>query len=281
MVGISTHALRAWERRYGALNPSRTEAGDRLYAESDVSRLRVIKALLGYGYSIGDIARLPAAELSLVIERHRAADTSASAADGIVHRYLDAIDAMDLDGAELLLTHATASLSPYDVLVQVLEPVLQAIGQRWQRGEFRVAQEHAAAALVRSHLGQMIRARRPGNTAPTAVVTTPSGELHELGALMAAVAASLHGWRTLYLGPNLPASEISQTARKTGAQAVLLSIVVLEPAVARQELGLVLADLPPPAEVLIGGASAMTLTNLPSRVRLCRSLNELNAFLAS
>jgi len=68
-VGVSTHALRAWERRYGTVEPVRTPGGSRLYDGTQIERLKTLKQLTEYGHSIGEVARLPAVEL----ERLRAA----------------------------------------------------------------------------------------------------------------------------------------------------------------------------------------------------------------
>jgi methanogenic corrinoid protein MtbC1 len=56
------------------------------------------------------------------------------------------------------------------------------------------------------------------------IVSTPIGQLHELGALLAAVIAELKGWQVTYLGANLPAEEIAAAVKFTNASAVTISI---------------------------------------------------------
>lgn len=63
LTGIPPHTLRAWERRYGAADPLRTDAGFRLYSEDDVGRLTLIKRLSDLGHAIGSIANLSLKEL--------------------------------------------------------------------------------------------------------------------------------------------------------------------------------------------------------------------------
>ena len=63
LTGIPPHTLRAWERRYDAAVPVRTEAGFRLYSEEDVGRLSLIKRLSDLGHAIGSIANLGLKEL--------------------------------------------------------------------------------------------------------------------------------------------------------------------------------------------------------------------------
>lgn len=279
MTGMSTHALRAWERRYGTLTPRRTEAGDRLYTDSDVARVRVLKALLSYGHSIGDIASKTDSELSRLLSEHRRVP-GGSTEDAVVLRYLDAVEAMDVEGAELVLLRAAASLPPHELIRRVVLPVLDRIGALWETGALCVAQEHASSAIVRSQLGQMLRGFVPGKPFRTAIAATPAGELHEFGALLAAISAAAHGWRVIYLGPNLPGTEVAKAARLAGAELVLLSVVAMRPAVAKAECARLAAQLPERVRVLVGGAGAEEL-ELPHGFRRMGGLTELESELSS
>ena len=64
--------------------------------------------------------------------------------------------------------------------------------------------------------------------APVLVVATPSGQLHELGALLVGAAAANLGWHVTYLGASLPAAEIAGAALQNRARAVALSLVYPE-----------------------------------------------------
>ena len=66
-VGVSTHALRAWERRYGTVEPHRTPGGSRLYDAEQIDRLKTLKNLTDYGHSIGEVARLSLTELKRLL----------------------------------------------------------------------------------------------------------------------------------------------------------------------------------------------------------------------
>lgn len=93
------------------------------------------------------------------------------------------------------------------------------------------------------------------STAPLLAVATPSGERHEVGALLAAAVASSEGWRVLYLGPDLPASEIALAAASAGAQAVALSVVrSAGSGETAAELRAVAEALAGKVTVLVGGA---------------------------
>src|SRR5262249_39099710 len=57
LTGLSQHVLRAWERRYGAVTPVRSPGGTRRYRESDVERLRLLRAAVAAGHPISEVAR--------------------------------------------------------------------------------------------------------------------------------------------------------------------------------------------------------------------------------
>ena len=107
------------------------------------------------------------------------------------------------------LTQATNAFSPHDLVVDVLAPTLDEIGVRWESGDLCIASEHAASAMLRTQLGALLAAQSVDERPPV-ICTTPSGEQHELGALLAAVVIAMHGRRAVYLGANLPASQIAQ-----------------------------------------------------------------------
>jgi DNA-binding transcriptional MerR regulator/methylmalonyl-CoA mutase cobalamin-binding subunit len=280
LTGVSTHALRVWERRYGTVSPTRSEGGDRLYSEADVQRLRRIKRLISMGHAIGEIASLPDTELERLLELHAGVRQNEAREATTVDRYLAQIERMDLASAERILADAALALDRRDFIQQVLTPLMVEVGRRWAHGTLGPSHEHATSAMVRTQLGSLLRLFAPDPSAPTVLSTTPAGELHELGALLAAVTAALCGWRCIYLGPDLPASEIARAARSSGAEAVLVSVIALAPERAQRELSSLLAELPPHCRVLVGGAGARSISELPERVERIAELTALEDWLA-
>ncbi|MCK6536243.1 MAG: MerR family transcriptional regulator [Polyangiaceae bacterium] len=283
LTGISTHALRVWERRYGTLKPERSGGGDRLYTDGDVQRLRLIKRLLGLGHGIGDVARLPAPELEKLVALHHEPEEEPPFEPGLqlVQRYVGHIERLDLAAAEQTLAGAALALPRRELIDRVLVPILHEIGSRWQGGELHVAHEHAASAMVRSQLGAMLRLFAPDASSPTAVASTPAGEHHELGALMAAVVAAMSGWRCVYLGPNLPASEVARAVKSSAADAVLLSAVCLPAEATAPYVAELDSALPAHTTLVLGGHSAQSITALPRGVVRVADLAELESWLSA
>jgi DNA-binding transcriptional MerR regulator/methylmalonyl-CoA mutase cobalamin-binding subunit len=268
-TGLSTHAIRAWEKRYGAVDPKRTGTNRRLYSSEDLERLALLRRATLAGRSIGQIAKLPTRQLKALVEEDEAAARAVSrpagperfprSADGT--RFLDACfqaaERLDPAALQSALDQASMSLSRPALMEQVIVPLMHRIGDAWRGGTLRVAHEHLASALVRSFVGALDGSFQVPATAPEVVVTTPAGQLHELGALLAAATAVSEGWRATYLGPSLPAEEIAAAARQKKARAVALSIVypVDDPHM-RSELSKLHQLLGPSIPVLIGGRGA-------------------------
>ncbi len=258
-TGVSEHMLRVWERRYGALASHRSAAGYRLFSDDDVARICAIEELRAAGEAIGEIAGLTLQQLQRQKARglpatRRPADPAAVARDCHT-RFLSAIERLDLSEAGRALTTAAAALAPDPLVVQLVAPLLSEIGVLWQEDRLTLAQEHAASALLRDQLGELLRAATPGKRAKVLVATTPPGEQHELGALIAAVIAAHAGARVIYLGANTPASELAAAVERTKAVAAMLSVIALDEESTRARLEEARRAVPPGVELWVGGAS--------------------------
>jgi methanogenic corrinoid protein MtbC1 len=134
---------------------------------------------------------------------------------------------------------------------------------------------------VRDRAAALLRRlpREPG--AKLVVVSTPAGELHELGAMLAATTAKMRGFDVLYLGPNLPWNEIALAVRTTRASIVAMSVLALDPPRAQHELEQLLAELPRGVPLVIGGAGAARLANAVQGVTALSSLAHFEEFLES
>lgn len=231
-TGLSPHVIRIWERRYAAVEPHRTPTNRRLYTDSDIERLRLLAAATQAGHSIGQIAGLETVELQDLVHQDAPAYLSTPpvvTADeeppAMVARGLVAVHQLDGEGLESELARASIHLSRTRLLDEVVQPLLAQVGEEWHLGTLRISEEHLATATIRSFLGRLLEGDRAPTGAPTIVITTPSGQEHEMGALLAAVSASACGWRVVYLGPQLPADEICSAVQRHNARAVGLSIV--------------------------------------------------------
>ena len=233
-TGLTPDVLRAWERRYAVVTPTRSDTGQRLYSDSDVERLTLLMRAVNRGRAISQVAKLPMRDLHAMVQQDdefvRAtpapldAQTSGER-ESILAAAMGAVETLDAEMLESTLRGAVLRLGMDDMLDGVVAPLLLTIGSRWHQGLLRPAHEHLATAVVRRTLAWMMESGSIAATAPCLVVATLPGQTHELGAMLAATAASSHGWRVLYLGVNLPADDIALGANHTNASAVALSFV--------------------------------------------------------
>lgn len=238
-TGLSAHVIRAWEKRHGAIAPLRSEGNHRLYSEEDVERLCLLRELTESGFPIGRVAKLSRAELLALQQQAAAADPDpapafkrngesadqAADSEAMVGRLLDSVRHLDTAAMEAMLDKASTLLGAQGVLAKVIVPLAHAIGDLWSRGELKVVHEHFATSMIRGFLANSQRPFALSLNAPRIILTTPAGQLHELGAAIAAAAAASQGWQVTYLGANLPAGEIAAAASIKRATAVGLSIV--------------------------------------------------------
>lgn len=276
MTGLSTHTLRMWEKRYAAVLPKRTEAGGRLYTDADVERLRLLHNLVQSGHSIGGVANLPDVDL----QHMAAAFPAPSNQPGLRHlpevreRVLRAIERLRTEEAEQLLSRAALSTEPSEFLKSVVSPILVDIGDRWEQGELRIAHEHACSTVLRGLLFSLMRLYPASDARRRVVVATPAKEGHELGALMVAMLAAMHGWSVLYLGPDLPAEEIAYAVTEINADLLMLSVTNLKPRESQREIAAIERAIPERVRILVGGQAAKALPESRAHIQQDLALAE-------
>ncbi|MBL9175975.1 MAG: MerR family transcriptional regulator [Verrucomicrobiales bacterium] len=293
-TGLSPHVIRVWERRYGTVQPERSEGNQRFYSEEDVQRLALLKQATDAGHPISNITHLSVPHLRALLSPQ---GTSGDAplprvqlpaasptrnAEQLIEAALKAVVGMDSAALEKILEEGAVTLGQNALLLQVIAPLVQRIGEEWQKGTLRIVHEHQASAVIRTFLGRAARPLAMHASAPVLVAATPAGQLHEIGAALVAAAASNQGWRVVYLGPSLPAEEIASAARQNGARVVALSIVhPADDPNLPDELRRLRQLLPDSVTVVAGGRSAEGYRDalFETRANLCGSLADFSSAL--
>jgi MerR family transcriptional regulator, light-induced transcriptional regulator len=289
-TGLTQDVLRIWERRYRAVEPHRTEAGQRLYTDRDVERLQLLQRGTSVGRSIGQLVQLGEDELRALVHEDEAAvvpprrvqPTAPGEAAAYLELALERTIRLDASGLESLLRRLAALWGTVTFLDELAAPLFRRIGEEWHERRLKPAQEHIATAVMRSVLTSLGSDLSPATAAPRLVVATPAGERHEIGALLVLSTAAAAGWRVTYLGPDLPASEIAGAAMDTGARAVGLSLVFpQDEAAVLSEMRELRALLPDSMDLLIGGRGGAQLAPAleGAGMRVIGELSELRDWL--
>jgi MerR family transcriptional regulator, light-induced transcriptional regulator len=211
-VGVSPELLRAWERRYGLLQPIRTEGGFRLYTGDDAQRVERMKRALDEGLSAAEAAR-----------RARTQERSPDGVlDGARERLLAAAHAYDEAAVQEILDEALAGFSLATVLRELILPTLREIGSECERGTLEIWQEHVASNIVRERLLALARLWSRGG-GPLAVLACAPGERHDIGLIAFGLVLRSHGWRILFLGADTPLATLGNAVATTDPQLVVVA----------------------------------------------------------
>jgi len=261
-TGLTVETLRAWERRYEVVRPSRDSSGRRTYSAADVARLRLLRTATELGHTISRLASLSENELAkLVADSGGQARPGPTRGQSYVDRAIDATEHSDPSGVEEVLTSVVALLPPNEVVNTVLVPLVREVGERWHRGEVSIAQEHMVTDIVRRLIISVSRGYLRSDNGPCLVLSTLSGERHELGILMCSWLAATRRFRTHYLGVDVPPEELARFALEVDARAVLVSLVMPENEVpALDQLKALAEHLSGRCEVWVGGFAARLVT---------------------
>jgi len=220
-VGVTEHVLRAWERRYQVVRPTRMPNGYRLYSRTDEQRLRLMFRLVQQGMPPADAARTVLAGPSADVRG--SLDPATSRLVGASRRRLrSALLSMVEPQAQTLLDEVLAVVPLEIAIGRVLLPLLHELGEGWQAGQVSVAQEHFATAIIRGRLAGLARGwgQRSG---PRALLACPPEERHDLGLLMFGLLLARRGWSISFLGADTPVAAIGSAVAVQHPDVVVLS----------------------------------------------------------
>ena len=217
-TGVQPDTIRAWQRRYGLVEPQRTSKGYRLYSSADEDVIRVMRDLTAKGVAAAEAAALA----------RRGAEAPPAPSFGALdpaaqaRRLRRALEAFDEQEANAILDECLAGLSLARVLEDVITAAMAEIGSRWHDGEATVAQEHFASSVVRGRLLGLARGWGAG-AGPLALLACLPGELHDLGLIAFGLSFRQRGWRIAYLGADTPLDTLDDAVNRLRPRVVVLS----------------------------------------------------------
>jgi MerR family transcriptional regulator, light-induced transcriptional regulator len=262
-TGVPVASLRAWERRYGVVTPSRTDSGYRLYDEQAIAALSNMRRLVDDGWT-------PAAAAAHVISVREGGedmrDTPAPVVPDLplvnpegpdlVEELLDAASSVDQVAIESVLDRALA-LGPFEAVTDGwLMPALRALGDAWASGRVDVAGEHAASYAVMRRLSSSFAAAASLTRGPRVVVGLPAGSYHELGALAFATAVRRRGLAVVYVGADLPVDSWRRAVSAFPTSMAVLGVTTSEDRSLATETAEALLRKTPEVVVAAGGAQS-------------------------
>jgi len=159
-LDVSPERLRAWERRYGLLQPQRTDGGFRLYSHADEARVRSMQAHMERGLSAAEAARVALGETSPAEPPEPAFAHSPVDLEEERRVLAELLSSYDESATQAAIDRLLATYSFDTVLSEVVLPLLREVGEGWELGNVTVGQEHFASHVIRSRLMALARRRR-------------------------------------------------------------------------------------------------------------------------
>ncbi len=276
LTGLSPDIIRAWEKRYSVVAPTRGARGARLYSSADVAHLSLLGRVVGGGRAIGDVARLDRRRLEALARTAIPAMAADPAAEPrmdepgeVVKESLAVLARFDAAALDCCLGDALAAHGTRQFVRQIAEPLVDEIARGSAAREVSATDERLLAGSLRNLLAGILRSRS-GVGQPRVLLAAPAGERHELSLLLAALLVADAGLALCYMGTDLPAPELAEAARRAGA--VVVGLAVADDAnqrAAAAEVRRIERGLPPSVELWLGGRAAAAVA---ARLGACRAL---------
>lgn len=299
LTGINAHTIRAWEKRYKAVNPTRNHSGKRVFTQEEVDRLSLLAELVNLGNSISDIANLKLVELNALYEEYKKKQGSLALekkdnqqgepvdTNLTLQNLINGIYNYKLDIISYELDKVKKKLGPRDFALNILSPLLQEVGSLVENKMLNVAQEHSLSAILRFHVGHILY-KQYGNQNGSQIsvaLATPEDELHEFGILIGALLCAYYNIKFYYFGPNLPAKSLTEAACQTKVNIVILGVTQGYAANKNEKLGDYLANiaesLDGDQQVWVGGINRLSSFADQEKLVILPTINKLDQKLAS
>jgi methanogenic corrinoid protein MtbC1 len=142
---------------------------------------------------------------------------------------------------------------------EVVEAAMEQVGRLWQQGRISVADEHLATAVVEATIASIYPRFTWPVSGPSAIVACVAPERHQLGARMVADSLAVDGWRTVFLGGDVPLDAAVEMAQRRRPALVGLSATLPDHVPAVEAAIEALRGAVPGVRVLVGGRGVRAL----------------------
>jgi len=280
-TGIKAHTIRIWEKRYGIVDPSRTESNIRWYNDEDLKKLLNVSILNRHGYKISRIASLTKKQINQkIMEVVKPESDYLSQIESLVISMID----LNEDGFNRVLNQSFRKIGFEETVYYVIYPFFEKIGMLWQTGTINPAQEHFISNLIRMKLCMAIESL-PAVTNPKAkkmVLFLPNWELHEIGLLTYYFIAKKAGIKVFYLGQIVPFQDLVSVGN--AVEVDILGTYFVS-AISKEEMQDYLKNLSvefPKQHIIVSGIQVANIDfQLTDYIKLISSARDFEAFINS
>lgn len=246
-TGVPADTFRAWERRYGVPHPQRTEGGHRLYSERDIALIRWLRDRTTEGLTISQaVALMESGSDASLGWIQPSVDNEPRSWGRLTSQLVMALSEYDTLRAEQVLGEAFALYPIEEVFLNLVQPAMVDIGEQWHQGKLPVTTEHFATQFLRRKLSSLFNTYNIVDGRGLIIVGCAPGEQHDLGALMISVFLVRSGWQVIYLGPDVPLTDLLETVTRIRPDLVCMAASTVETATRLIDVSKAITSLPQP-----------------------------------
>jgi DNA-binding transcriptional MerR regulator len=279
LSGIKAHTIRIWEKRYGLLNPERTDTNIRHYSDADLKRILNVSILNRHGIKISHIASMNEKEMA---EKIVIISSDTSDYESLIESLVISMVDLNQDKLEKLLSRSILQLGFEDAILKIVFPFLEKIGILWQTGAINPAQEHFITHLIRQKIIVGIDSVIPANhpSPKHFLLYLPEGELHELGLLFNSYLIQKRGHKVTYFGQWVPLADMASASTVLNVDYLLTSIVAAYSGTDLMNYLIKLSATFHNKTIYIGGYQVAQISGtLPSNIIRLGSVNDLLSYI--
>lgn len=206
LSGVKAHTIRIWEKRYNLFEPQRTETNIRVYGNDELQKILNIAFLNKNGLKVSKIAEISDEEIQNKVKEFLKEENIFE--EDYTNFKLAMLnfdkDLFDKTYAGLMEKHSFRT-----VFVEVFIRLLAEIGVLWHTNTIKPVHEHFISTLITQKILLNIeKIDRKPNKDKTFVLFLPVNEIHQIGLMYMNYELIYSGYKTIYLGPNVPISNL-------------------------------------------------------------------------
>jgi len=237
LSGLSAHTIRAWEKRYNALTPERSDNGRRQYSSLEVERLNLLARLTNLGNSISQVAQLPDDELKVIylkLTQHSAHSFETntgevikeSHSEEVIKNILISLKAYRVDEVSKVLQQLSQQYSIKELALKIIKPLLLEVKELEKQNIFNKAQVQALNAILKFHSGNIIYSHYEKKTkSKNKIALTTIEDDYELTNLMlTTLLCCHHQLNFFFLNSNLPTDSILEACKSIDTNILVLTL---------------------------------------------------------
>lgn len=205
LSGIKAHTIRIWEKRYGLLEPQRSTTNIRYYSDDELKKLLNVSMLVKHGFKISKVAVYEEGQIRDEVLKLSQKPLSS---EGLIDQLILHTVNFDDQNFEQLLYQQIEKIGFEDTFTTIIFPLFEKVGVYWQIGSIFPAQEHFVSNITRQLLIQAASRFKNQEASSSVLFFLKEGEMHELSLLFYNYLALKAGYKTIYLGQNVPFEDL-------------------------------------------------------------------------